>query len=428
MNATLTKAKMIYDETEQTARDAVDRADTALAMVENLRALVRAIGQDSGATGDRGALIKESEQLLETIRSTELNDTVLTAVISDAQTILGKAAKLKERLNSQLNESKRIAQESLSIATRSQDYRNHLAEVQNQVAKVKSSVKQTTPLIVSALFDGLDGNEMTIRDNLKNAESMLADAQALLVSIAGMNDTLSTQLTAFDSTRNTVQDKLTAYQSDIPQLKEVPLQCDARVGELQHEASRLSGIFGGTRLEAENGVAAAKAYGEIVDTIAAAKDTAVGLADVSLSEVEQSAGESKSANEESFNILRLAADSRGVVVNNLTSTLTNANQAIKGVQDIVVNSKKRVSAMKLVMADLGENGLLSARVEKASGVSAEASEKLDTVQLFVEALILQLDGFANLTNSTVTVAAQRSQDAKGAKTQISQVQSSFCSA
>uniref|UniRef100_A0A914WZ73 Uncharacterized protein n=1 Tax=Plectus sambesii TaxID=2011161 RepID=A0A914WZ73_9BILA len=425
IEATLTKANGILDETEQTARDAVDRVDTAQGIVEILRTLVKSIGQNSGATGNRVTLVKDAEQLLESIRSTNFDDAdnAVKAAMEDAQAVLGKTATFQERRETLLNRTKRIADESLSIANRSQDYRNFITKVMQQVAEAKTSIKQMSPFALLALVAGLDSNEVAAQAHLNEANELLGDAQALLNSIAGVNEQLTNQLADFNSTSTRMTDELPSYQSQFAELKQIPMQCNARVAELQHEASRLSGIFGGTRLEAENAMTAANAYSEIGETIAAARETSAALVEADLPSEEEGAGESKATTEESASLHRRAAEARKVVVNNLTSSLDGAHKAIKAVLDTVVSGKKRVETVKVDMAALGESGLLSARLEKASETSAEASDKLDTVHQFVESLLPSLENIANLTSATVTVAARRSQDLKGARTQTNQTKS-----
>ncbi|VDK44418.1 unnamed protein product [Anisakis simplex] len=415
------KLNSIMDRTTKAASDVLDRVEVSHWVVDSLKSLSNALMKGSNEL-DRQHRINEAQILLDKIRniSQSLDSvSVIEEALSNATQTLNRLDEQRNRTKIQLDKyasSEKKAQQLMQYAV---DYGVHLQNVSTIVQSILRRLNDTSLFGVKAVIDGIEKDDQTIAKAIDQVEQLNKATQQYNNDVKTLRKELTNIINELNYTMTIFEEQITERK----RIKRNTIDKTAytnHVHKLETEATRLSGMFGATRLQAEGAVEAANTYKELLKTISVARELAQNASVDAKEAKEFIAGQAikaKSMNEESGNLLRMASDARKKTVNEIGVKQSKLGEKLNELGEHIDDQKGRIDALKGMFDDRE----VVEKANQSEKMSTEAKERIDKVTSSVDLIQPELLDFVNKSNDFIGIATTSMDDLGTARSQIIQV-------
>uniref|UniRef100_A0A1I8EZU5 Uncharacterized protein n=3 Tax=Wuchereria bancrofti TaxID=6293 RepID=A0A1I8EZU5_WUCBA len=361
-----------------------DRVELAASVVDSLKNLVFSLGKDSGAVY-RQKWLTDSTLLLQKIRNAA-DDEETRERMKDAedetQKLLSRIRELKDEDNVMHAKYFTVRDQVDRLMNNITDYHSFLYRAANSVENTLQRVNNSNIRHINSVQAGVKAGEAKIRETHAFINSLKETSEISIESLSNLNKTLREviskvqvvfgQLNIMNGTyrhRRTRNINKNEYRS--------------KLKELESEALFLSSLFGRTRTEAKNAVAAANGYKELIEHLKKARDianrTSLNAEQARRFHEEGVAASARTFREKSADLLRSAVDLKQSSVNNVDVLKDIFLGKALELQFFIENQKRILDSLHPKFDDLEVN----AKLEHSLTASEEARTRTDsTISLF----------------------------------------------
>ncbi|VDK75274.1 unnamed protein product [Litomosoides sigmodontis] len=364
--------------------DVLNRVEVAASTVDSLKNLVFSLGKDSSAV-DRQTWLLDSTSLLQKIRNAADDKETRMRVEGandETQKLLERLRELKDGENVMHARYFNVRDQVNGLINNITEYRSFLYRVDSSVENTFQRVNNSNIRHINSVHAGVKAGEAKIKETHAVISNLTATCNTFVESLSNLNKTLREVI-------SNVQDmfgQLNAINGRHRHRRMRNINKNEyrnKSQELENEALLLSFLFGKTRTEAKNAVAAANGYKELIEHLKKARNMA-NQASLNAEQARKfhEAGPvitAKILREKSADLLRSAVDLKQSSINSIDNLKSIFMKKASELQFLVEKQKRILESLHPEFDD----GETNAKLGHSLTVSEEARMRTDsTIFLF----------------------------------------------
>ncbi|KAL3982290.1 Laminin EGF-like (Domains III and V) family protein [Acanthocheilonema viteae] len=361
-----------------------DRVEMAASTVDSLKNLVFSLGKDSSAI-DRQKWLMDSTSLLQKIRDTA-NDEEARKRVEDendeVQKLLKRMRELKDEENIMHEKYFNMKDQMNELVNNITEYRSFLYEVDSSVENTLQQVNNSNIRYINSVQAGVKAGEAKIKETHTIISSLTAISETFIESLNNLSKTLHEIMSNVQDVFNQLSTMKGRYHHRrIRDINKNEYRNKSK--ELENQALFLSSLFGRTRTEAKNAVAAVNGYKELMKHLKKARNmtnqASLNAEQARKFHEEGAVASAKTLREQSADLLRTAVDLKQSTVNSVDNLKVVFVEKASELQSLIEKQRRILESLRPKFDD----GEVNAKLEHSLTASEETRTRIDnTIFLF----------------------------------------------
>ncbi|VBB28863.1 unnamed protein product [Acanthocheilonema viteae] len=365
-----------------------DRVEMAASTVDSLKNLVFSLGKDSSAI-DRQKWLMDSTSLLQKIRDTA-NDEEARKRVEDendeVQKLLKRMRELKDEENIMHEKYFNMKDQMNELVNNITEYRSFLYEVDSSVENTLQQVNNSNIRYINSVQAGVKAGEAKIKETHTIISSLTAISETFIESLNNLSKTLHEIMSNVQDVFNQLSTMKGRYHHRrIRDINKNEYRNKSK--ELENQALFLSSLFGRTRTEAKNAVAAVNGYKELMKHLKKARNmtnqASLNAEQARKFHEEGAVASAKTLREQSADLLRTAVDLKQSTVNSVDNLKVVFVEKASELQSLIEKQRRILESLRPKFDDGEVACFYNAKLEHSLTASEETRTRIDnTIFLF----------------------------------------------